>query len=445
MKALMKKTLAALLAVAMVLTAVGVTTTTADAKKAKVKKITLSAKKKTLKVGKSFTLKVKSVKPKKASKAVKWKSSNKKVATVNAKGKVVAKKAGKATITATSKSNKKVKSTCKITVKTAGTGGTTVEPSTEPSTAPSQNPPAASTAPSQNPPAASTDPSQNPPAASTDPGTSPSTEPSTDPSTAPSTEPSADPSTAPSADPSTEPSTSPSTSPSTEPTYTSVAPTKDDAGNDVYTLSDDDSYKMTVTKGGKEEEVAFTQEDIADALEDAVNYEAISRELDKCFDDSTEATPKTTTVLGKTISIDFGEEQWANTYTDDNNQYSMSQSGRNATVTIEGKTYNLTGNVQKNYWEGVCNGYQVYMEAPADKVDEYGFSKIKVGISNDNAAVKYEVTTDEGTDDQASYVITATESNLTITEGDATVFSYANNKLTIAEKYASKFGLAKKA
>lgn len=83
----------------------------------KPKEITLSAKKRTLYVGKSFTLKVKSVKPTNASKAVTFKSSNTKVATVTAKGKVTGKKVGKATITVTSTSNKKLKATCKITVK----------------------------------------------------------------------------------------------------------------------------------------------------------------------------------------------------------------------------------------------------------------------------------------------------------------------------------------
>lgn len=83
----------------------------------KVKKITLNATSRTLYVGKTTTLKVKSVTPKKASKKVTFKSSNKKVATVNSKGVIKAVKPGKATITVTSKSNKKVKATCKITVK----------------------------------------------------------------------------------------------------------------------------------------------------------------------------------------------------------------------------------------------------------------------------------------------------------------------------------------
>ncbi|MCI8634245.1 MAG: MBL fold metallo-hydrolase [Eubacterium sp.] len=83
---------------------------------AKATKITLSAKKKTLYVGKSFTLKVKSVQPQNASKKVTYKSSNKNVASVNTKGKVTAKSIGNATITVTSKANKKAKAKCKITV-----------------------------------------------------------------------------------------------------------------------------------------------------------------------------------------------------------------------------------------------------------------------------------------------------------------------------------------
>ena len=51
--------------------------------------------------------------------ATKYKTSNKKVATVTAKGVVTGKKAGKATITATAKSNKKLKVFIKLTVKDA--------------------------------------------------------------------------------------------------------------------------------------------------------------------------------------------------------------------------------------------------------------------------------------------------------------------------------------
>lgn len=79
---------------------------TAIAEAASVK---LSAKKKTLTVGKSYTLKISGTK-KKAS----WSSSKKSVATVSSKGKVTAKKAGTATITAKVGGKKY---TCKVTVK----------------------------------------------------------------------------------------------------------------------------------------------------------------------------------------------------------------------------------------------------------------------------------------------------------------------------------------
>lgn len=81
-------------------------------------KITLSASKTTLTIGKTTTLKVKAVTPKKASKSVSFKSSNTKIASVNSKGVISAKKAGKATITVTSKLNKKVTAKCVVTVKT---------------------------------------------------------------------------------------------------------------------------------------------------------------------------------------------------------------------------------------------------------------------------------------------------------------------------------------
>ena len=87
--------------------------------------IELNMTKKTLEEGQSVTLKITKVSPEKASKAVTWKTSNKKIATVTGKGKVTAKKAGTATITAVSKSNKKVKAVCKITVKQkSNTSGT---------------------------------------------------------------------------------------------------------------------------------------------------------------------------------------------------------------------------------------------------------------------------------------------------------------------------------
>ncbi|MCR5203183.1 MAG: Ig-like domain-containing protein [Lachnospiraceae bacterium] len=84
------------------------------------KKASISKKKITLKVGKTKKLKVKNVKK------VTWKTSNKKVATVNKKGLVKAVKAGKATITA--KTNKG-KFKCKVTVKKASSSSATTTPS----------------------------------------------------------------------------------------------------------------------------------------------------------------------------------------------------------------------------------------------------------------------------------------------------------------------------
>lgn len=77
----------------------------ADAKK----KVKLNKSKLTLTVGKTYSLKLKNNKKK-----VRWSSTKKKVAAVTKKGKVTAKKAGKATITA-KVSGKKYK--CRVTVK----------------------------------------------------------------------------------------------------------------------------------------------------------------------------------------------------------------------------------------------------------------------------------------------------------------------------------------
>ena len=79
-------------------------------------KITLSATKKSVEVGKKFTLKVKAVTPKNASKKVTYKTSNKKVATVTKEGVVTGIKAGTAKITAVSTAKKSVQAICKVTV-----------------------------------------------------------------------------------------------------------------------------------------------------------------------------------------------------------------------------------------------------------------------------------------------------------------------------------------
>lgn len=98
-----------------------ITVTTTSGKKASIKvtvkipakKVKLSKKKATLKVGKTLKLKA-TLTPANATDKLTWKTSNKKVATVK-NGKVKAKKKGKVTITVKTQSGKTAK--CKITVK----------------------------------------------------------------------------------------------------------------------------------------------------------------------------------------------------------------------------------------------------------------------------------------------------------------------------------------
>lgn len=72
----------------------------------------------TIKRGKKFTLKTKVTVTGKISKKVAYKSNNRKVAMVNAKGKITAKKKGTATITVYAKNDKKKKCKIKVTVGT---------------------------------------------------------------------------------------------------------------------------------------------------------------------------------------------------------------------------------------------------------------------------------------------------------------------------------------
>lgn len=89
-----------------------------EVERVRVSKVKLSASKKTITEGHYTTLKA-AVSPSRAqNKAVTWKSSNKKVAWVDAQGHVIAIGTGKATITATTEDGKK-KATCRVTVKKA--------------------------------------------------------------------------------------------------------------------------------------------------------------------------------------------------------------------------------------------------------------------------------------------------------------------------------------
>ena len=79
--------------------------------------IKLSKKSISLNKGKKYTLKA-SIAPKNAAnKAVVWKSSNTKIASVSSKGVVTAKSAGTTTITASAKDGSRKKASCKVTIK----------------------------------------------------------------------------------------------------------------------------------------------------------------------------------------------------------------------------------------------------------------------------------------------------------------------------------------
>lgn len=111
---------------------------------ARPKKLKVKVGKKVLYVGgtaaqRTTKIKVK-VSPKKASKKVTYKSSNKKVATVSKKGKVTAKKKGTVKITVTSKSNKKLKKKIKIKVKNYKPGTGTPQTTPTPAPADTSNP-----------------------------------------------------------------------------------------------------------------------------------------------------------------------------------------------------------------------------------------------------------------------------------------------------------------
>jgi plastocyanin len=82
-----------------------------------VTKVSLNKSKVELKAGKTITLKATITPDTATDKTVTWKSSDTRIATVDQKGKVVAKKAGAVTITCTANDGSNKKATCKITVR----------------------------------------------------------------------------------------------------------------------------------------------------------------------------------------------------------------------------------------------------------------------------------------------------------------------------------------
>lgn len=129
MKKSMKSIAVLLMALVITFTAVPLLPTTevnastkqsTSTKKSTKASITLKTNKGKLKVGKTTTIKIKKVTGLKSTSTkasnFKFKSSNKKIATVSSSGKVTAKKVGKVKITVTSKKNSKVKAVYNLTV-----------------------------------------------------------------------------------------------------------------------------------------------------------------------------------------------------------------------------------------------------------------------------------------------------------------------------------------
>ena len=152
-------------------------------------------------------LRGKKVSSKKIKKIFKFRSSNKKIVTVNKKGKIYAKKAGNAKVYITQKAKGKKKK-CKLKVKvvakknepvvTMTTGATpTAQPSTQPST--------------------SAQPSTQP-STSAQPSKQPTAEPSKQPTVEPSKQPTAEPSKQPTVEPSKQPTEKPTAQPTEKPT-----------------------------------------------------------------------------------------------------------------------------------------------------------------------------------------------------------------------------------
>lgn len=123
MKKSMKSIAVLLMALVIAFTAVPLLPTTevnASTKQSAKASITLKTNKGKLKVGKTTTIKIKKVTGLKSTSTkasnFKFKSSNKKIATVSSSGKVTAKKVGKVKITVTSKKNSKIKAVYTLTV-----------------------------------------------------------------------------------------------------------------------------------------------------------------------------------------------------------------------------------------------------------------------------------------------------------------------------------------
>ena len=172
----------------------------------------------------------KKVSSKKMKKIFKFKSSNKKIVTVNKKGKIYAKKAGNAKVYITQKAKGKKKK-CKLKVKVVAkknepvvttTTGSTAQPTAEPTKQPTAEPTKQPTAEPTKQPTA--EPTKQPTAEPTE---QPTAEPTEQPTAEPTKRPTAEPTKRPTAEPTKQPTAEPTKRPTAEPTKQPTAePTK---------------------------------------------------------------------------------------------------------------------------------------------------------------------------------------------------------------------------
>ena len=163
----------------------------------------------------------KKVSSKKIKKIFKFKSSNKKIVTVNKKGKIYAKKAGNAKVYITQKAKGKKKK-CKLKVKVVAkknepvvttTTGSTAQPTAEPTKQPTAEPTKQPTAEPTKQPTA--EPTEQPTA---EPTKQPTAEPTKRPTAEPTKQPTAEPTKRPTAEPTKQPTAQPTKQPTVEPT-----------------------------------------------------------------------------------------------------------------------------------------------------------------------------------------------------------------------------------
>ena len=182
----------------------------------------------------------KKVSSKKIKKIFKFKSSNKKIVTVNKKGKIYAKKAGNAKVYITQKAKGKKKK-CKLKVKVVAkknepvvttTTGSTAQPTAEPTKQPTVDQTKQPTA----------EPTKQPTA---EPTKQPTAEPTKQPTAEPTKRPTAEPTKRPTAEPTKRPTAEPTKQPTAEPTKQPTAEPTPSASQEPQLVNSGECSKMT--------------------------------------------------------------------------------------------------------------------------------------------------------------------------------------------------------